>query len=608
MRRQAVKYALRGVLIALAVAGSATMARAIWETTALDAARATGETRASLVAEAISNAIGQNEHFPLVMALDPDVQAALANPGDPVLAGFLNRKLEMITAASSPAALYVMKRDGTTLSSSNWNSEDSFVGQNYSFRSYFTEAMATGKGSYFGIGATTGRAGYFVSRAVGANPVLGVAIAKIEFYDLEATWERSSEHIMVADSSGIVFLASLPDWKYRTFEPLDEIAVTRIEQTRQFAGRAIEALELEQRGAGPDHIWIAGLPENRTYLRQTAAIPELGWTVLQLSDLQGVADAGRDGMVIGGTGAALLVAILFYLAQRQHSYRTERRAREELEIRVAERTSELSEANAMLHQEVEERRRAEQELRATQHDLVQAGKLAALGQMSAAIAHEINQPLTAMRTYIATTRIFAPLGDPQPVLDNLDKVDGLAQRMGRITSHLKSFARKEGMGAPELVSVDWAILRAVDLAEVQARALDVAFDVDILPTWTMGNEVRLEQVILNLVRNALDAVAETEMPCVRIAVVQEAGLVRISVRDNGPGFTPEVLETLFDPFVTTKPSGAGLGLGLTISSEIVRDFGGTISARNHPQGGAELTVELKSEAAPAIKEGVRTNA
>jgi C4-dicarboxylate-specific signal transduction histidine kinase len=179
MRKNAAKYAGRAILIAFVVFGSAMVARVIWEGAALNAVRATGETRAGLVAQTIRNTIAQNEHFPLVMALDPDVQAALSSPQDPDLATFLNRKLETISDSSSPAALYVMKPDGTTLAASNWYSEDSFVGQYYGFRSYFTEAMSTGKGSYFGIGATTGRAGYFVSRAVGSNPVLGVANARV---------------------------------------------------------------------------------------------------------------------------------------------------------------------------------------------------------------------------------------------------------------------------------------------------------------------------------------------------------------------------------------------------------------------------------------------
>lgn len=595
-------------LAALVVVASGALGRVLWQDAALRTIEATGATRADLVARTIRATIAENEHFPLVMALDPDVQAALAAPRDATRVDALNRKLEAINAASSPAALYVMRADGGTLAASNWNTGDSFVGHYYGFRSYFTEAMSTGVGSYFGIGVTTGRAGYFLSRAVGQDPITGVAVAKIEFDALEATWAQSYEEIMVADANGIVFLSGRPEWKYHALGPIEDIAFSRIEQTQQYAGTEIAPLPFAFLSADKSEMWVEGLPEDRTYLHQTVAIGELGWTVHQLTDLAPVSDARRDGTIIGASGSALLIAILFYLAQRQRSFATERRARAELEKRVTERTRELRTANESLQLEIEERRRTEHELRTTQNDLVQAGKLAALGQMSAAIAHEINQPLTAMRTYIATTRIFVPLGDPKAVIDNLDKVDNLVVRMGRITSHLKTFARKEGMEPPEPISASRAVLRAIDLVDVQARTAGIAIEQDISPAWTMGNEVRLEQVVLNLVRNAMDAVAELDTPRITVRVETEGDRVRIGVADNGPGFTPEILGTLFDPFVTTKPSGAGLGLGLTISYEIVREFGGTLQALNRPEGGALLLVELAACPAPARTQAVSMDA
>lgn len=583
---------LQVVLAVLVVATSALVTRVIWERSALNAARTTGETRAELVAQTISDTIAQNAHFPLVLALDPDVQAVLRGPSDPDAIDVLNRKLETIEASGSPAALYVMKPDGYTIAASNWNTEGSFVGQYYGFRSYFTQAIAGGEGSYFGIGVTTGRAGYFIARAVGGDRPTGVTVAKIEFDDLEAIWARAAEHIMVTDENDIIFLASRPDWKYRSLAPVDQTAITRIQSTQQYAGTEIEQLRIEEHSSDGGQVWIEGLPDNGSFLRQTVHIPELGWTVNQLTDLSSVADARRDGTMIGATGSALVIAILFYLAQRQRSLAIERAARADLEQRVAERTSALREVNDTLHVEVEERRRTERELRSAQNDLIQAGKLAALGQMSAAIAHEINQPLTAMRTYIATTRVFVPLGDPGAILDNLEKVDNLAVRMGRITSHLKSFARKEGMGPAEVISADRAVQRALDLVDVQLQAEAITIKNSIVPAFTRGNDVRLEQVIINLVRNAIDAVQETPEPVVEVSMHTENGRIFIEVRDHGPGFDPAILETLFDPFVTTKPSGAGLGLGLTISYEIIHEFGGTLRAANHPEGGAVLTVEL----------------
>lgn len=592
MRKDRLRQYLQIALAALVVITSAMIARVVWEQSALNAARSTGETRAELVAQTISDTIAQNAHFPLVLALDPDVQAVLDDPSDLNGIDALNRKLETIEASGSPAALYVMNPDGHTLAASNWNTEGSFVGQYYGFRSYFTQAIAVGQGTYFGIGVTTGRAGYFIARAVGATQPTGVTVAKIEFDDLETTWARAAEHIMVTDENDIIFLASRPEWKYRSLAPVDETAITRIQSTQQYAGTEIEQLRMDEHSPDGSQVWAEGLPDNGSFLRQTVHIPELGWTVNRLTDLSSVADARRDGTMIGATGSALVIAILFYFAQRQRSLAVERAARADLEQRVAERTSALREVNDTLHIEVEERRRTERELRSAQNDLIQAGKLAALGQMSAAIAHEINQPLTAMRTYIATTRVFVPLGDPGAVLDNLEKVDNLAVRMGRITSHLKSFARKEGMGPAEVISVDRAVQKALDLVEVQLQAEAITIKRSIVPVLTLGNDVRLEQVVINLVRNAIDAVQETPQPAVEIAVGNANGRAFIEVRDNGPGFDPAILETLFDPFVTTKPSGAGLGLGLTISYEIIREFGGSLRAVNHPDGGAILTVEL----------------
>ncbi|HCO54439.1 MAG TPA: hypothetical protein DIT93_05415, partial [Pelagibacterium sp.] len=318
MRKDRLRQYLQIVLAVLVVVTSALATRVIWERSALSTARTTGETRAELVAQTISDTIAQNAHFPLVLALDPDVQATLAEPAPDVIDA-LNRKLETIEASGSPAALYVMRPDGYTLAASNWNTQGSFVGQYYGFRSYFTQAIANGEGTYFGIGVTTGRAGYFIARAVGSTQPAGVAVAKIEFDDLEAIWARAAEHIMVTDENDIIFLASRPEWKYRSLAPVDETAITRIQSTRQYAGTEIEQLRMDEHTPDGDQVWAEGLPDNGSFLRQTVHIPELGWTVNQLTDLSSVADARRDGTMIGATGSALVIAILFYLAQRQRS-------------------------------------------------------------------------------------------------------------------------------------------------------------------------------------------------------------------------------------------------------------------------------------------------
>jgi two-component system C4-dicarboxylate transport sensor histidine kinase DctB len=330
-----------------------------------------------------------------------------------------------------------------------------------------------------------------------------------------------------------------------------------------------------------------------SYIYQSLKLPDSGWTIHRLADMSTVHQDQRDGAIIGGAVSALVISLLLYLLQRQRAYLAERNAGVRLKEEVAERTQELSEANASLRTEIEERRRTEARLRAMQNELVQAGKLAALGQMSAAIAHEINQPLAAIRTFMASTRIFAKRGDNAQVASNLDLINDLAERMANITAHLKTFARKSEPGRPEIVSIDRAIDGALFLIDGQIRAAGVRIEKDVEPHLQVrGYAVQLEQVMVNLIGNALDAVANATQPWIRIEAHARDASVTISVADNGSGFTTENVDRIFDPFYTTKPIGKGLGLGLSISYGIVQDFGGQIHAANRPEGGARVTVEL----------------
>jgi two-component system C4-dicarboxylate transport sensor histidine kinase DctB len=337
----------------------------------------------------------------------------------------------------------------------------------------------------------------------------------------------------------------------------------------------------------PDAIVTIKSPEvDVAYLYQSMLVPAYGWTIHRLTSLSSVREDRRDGAIIGGASAALVISLLFYVVERH-------RAAERLKGEVAARTRELSNSNTSLQTEIDEHRRTEARLRATQNELVQASKLAALGQMSAAIAHEINQPLAAMRTFMASAKIFAQRENFSQVGRNLDLIAGLAERMASITGHLKTFARKSDHGARELVKVEAAIAGTLLLLESQIAAAGVRLDLDIAPDLHVtGNTVQLEQVILNLMRNALDAVAGQPNAWIRISARTAADTVFVAVSDNGPGIAPELINRIFDPFFTTKGVGDGLGLGLSVSYGIVQDFGGRIGARNRPEGGAELTVEL----------------
>lgn len=270
------------------------------------------------------------------------------------------------------------------------------------------------------------------------------------------------------------------------------------------------------------------------------------------------------------------------------------RVNQELERKVEERTADLSEAVTGLQREVQERQRAEQTLRAAQAELVQAAKLAVLGQMATGITHELSQPLGAIRTLAANAAEFMRRADLATAEKNLAIVEQLTQQMGNIIGPLKTFARKSP-AVSTAVDIAQALDSALFLFESRLRKESVTVERQIAPgaatAWCDRN--RLQQVLVNLIGNALDAMHDE--PVRRLSFSCErasSGMVALAVVDAGCGFSEEALAHLFEPFFTTKQPGEGLGLGLTISRDILRDFGGDLMAGPAPGGGARFVVLL----------------
>jgi two-component system C4-dicarboxylate transport sensor histidine kinase DctB len=589
---------------ALAVIGvSAFVSQHVWRENGLRSLQAVNEQRVQLVANAVKAEVGRQDHLPFVLSVDRDVRDALATPGDAGRLQLLSRKLTRVSQEAETRGLYVIGPDGTVLAGDDWQSPDTLVGRNLADRAYFIKAVESGKSSYLGVEPESKRVRYYLAVAIRDTALRGVAVVRIEFDTLEAAWERAGERVLVTDPDGIVFLASDAAYKYRFMQVASAAMRPGAEASAHYPGvlsSPIDTAILEPRGS--DSIIRVKAPgDDFSYLYQSMLLPEFGWTIHRLTDLTPANEDQRDGAIIGGAISALIISLLLYLIQRHRAYVAARQAGDRLKRDVAERTRELSESNASLQTEIDQHRRTEARLRATQNELVQAGKLAALGQMSAALAHEINQPLAAIRTYVASTKIFAQRGDLAQVTGNLDLVNDLAERMASITAHLKTFARKSEPGRPEPILVGRAIDGALFLIESQIQAAGVRIDKDIEDdVWVMGYAVQLEQVILNLVRNALDAVTGSDRPSIRVMARASADGVSISIADSGPGIAPDRIDQIFDPFFTTKAVGKGLGLGLSISYGIVQDFGGHIHAANGPEGGAELTIELPRHVREAV--------
>jgi two-component system C4-dicarboxylate transport sensor histidine kinase DctB len=585
----------RIALIALAVGfivASAALSHRVWRENGLRSLEAIGEQRVQLLATAIQAEINRQDHLPVLLSLDSHILSALAAPNDPQIRRDLNIKLQRIGAEADTRALYVMGRDGTVIASQDFSAPDGLVGRNLSAEPYFQRALEAGRSAELVLDPESLRFRYFLAERVGNNPALGVIGVRIEFERLEDAWKRAGEHVLVTGQNCVVFLATNMEHRNRVFSLSQSAGGRDNTACGGNVGGEIPFETVEQRPSG---VVIRLGPPGQTvsYLHEGMLLPEHKWTIHRLADLSGIETDQRDGTIIGATLSALLISLLLYLVQRHRAYVAARAAGTKLKEEVAERTRELQEANSSLQVEIDERRRTEARLRSTQNELVQAGKLAALGQMSAAIAHEINQPLAAIRTFIASTKIFVQRGEAGQVTRNIDLINDLAERMARITAHLKTFARKSDAGRPEPVNVQRAMRGALFLMENQINSAGVTLTSDVpSDLWVMGHAVQLEQVLVNLVRNALDAVTGVEAPRIEVRGWTEHQRVLIGIVDNGPGIPADVIDRIFDPFVTTKPVGKGLGLGLSISYGIVQDFHGRLRASNRPGGGAELVVEL----------------
>lgn len=604
------RLALLLAAFAILVAGAAVGAWQVSQRMGLAELQATGRHRLDLYAASLEREIGKYAYFPATLGLERDVLDLLGGEGK--LAGKVNGYLEQLNERAGTLAIYVIDSQGKVLASSNWRRADSFVGEDLSFRPYFRDAMETGAGRFFGIGTTRGEPGYYLSSALAdEGRTLGVAIIKVSLEQLEKSWTTVEAPVLVADENGVVILTSVPDWKFTTLRPLDENTRSAFDRTQQYNRRALRPLGVKET-ASLDHgarlvrvarekpEMVSVYPVAGQFLAQSQPLPGTPWSLTVFSHLEQVDDMSASRAAVAGI-SALLLGILAMMVNERRRHLKDRlaarealqRAHDELERKVAERTADLSAANRQLQDEVAERARAERTLRAAQEELIQAGKLAVIGQLSAGIAHELNQPLAALRTLSANTARFLERGDEATARANLERIAQLVDRMGGITGQLKAFAHKSS-GLPRPVDVGQAVARALALLEQRLKTADarVGCDFPTAPLVALCDANRLEQVVVNLVGNALDAMAGQPAPTLEIRGMATGDTVRLEVHDQGPGLSPDALENLFQPFFTTKEAGVGLGLGLAISAGIVSDFGGTLSGANHPAGGALFTLEI----------------
>jgi len=530
----------------------------------------------ALYATSLHTLIERYRALPAVLALDPQLRSALAGPVSPQQQDSLNHKLEKINGAAQSSTLELLDRNGLAVAASNWRLPSSYVGHNYGFRPYFSQTRSQGTGRFYAVGVTSGIPGYFLSSAVlGDNQeFLGAMVVKLEFPELEREWRQGTDTLLVSDARGIVFIANQPGWRYRLLETLSPTDLAELEATRQYDKQTLVPLSHERLRRFDDNSYLARVegPDGAAeYLWESLPLSAEGWTLHLLRRPQVAFEDLRNAALAAAGVWLTLVFVLLFLSQRWRIAKLRQRSREELERLVEERT---------------------RELRTAQDGLVQSAKLAALGQMSAALAHEINQPLTTQRMQLATLRLLLDHGRVDDAYKALKPLDDMLTRMAALTGHLKTFARKSPSGLREPLDLAAVVDQALHLLEVRLRDEQINFTVDLVrPARVRGDAIRLEQVLINLLRNALDAMRDKSLKRLRISLEADQQLWRLSVTDSGGGILAQDLPNVFDPFFTTKPVGDGLGLGLAVSFAIIHELGGRLTAENHGDG-ARFTVTL----------------
>ncbi|MEN8130007.1 MAG: ATP-binding protein [Pseudomonadota bacterium] len=715
---------------------------AMWtEYSELEGHRNRAKQRLSQFIMHLQGELAKYEFLPQLLATEDRLIAPLLYPEDPARVAQTNKYLYKINKIIKALDTYLMDTKGLTVAASNWDAERPFVGENFSYRPYFKEAMRGRLGRYYALGTTSNKRGYYFAYPVRRDDrTLGTVVVKVSMASIEDTWRGGSHEFLVTDPDGVIFITTRPNWKFKALHELSTQVLQRIKDGRRYGEAEVSTLQLKTLGPSGEHGLLVTLPEvheqnkqeNREteYLMQGKEMTEAGWTVHVLSSLDPIQEQVHRAMALSGFMFALFALIILFLIQRRHrihekirfeqtarktieesearvraiiqnthaglvttdqdgeveffnpmaeqlfgysfhevvghhftrfiqqddqdscrqrlsnpsdentdsepaievcgrrkdgssfpmelsfgqmhevtGYRfiatihdvTERQqneqalrqARDELELRVQLRTADLVQTNERLGQEIEGHRRTEETLHQTQDELIQAAKLAGLGQMSTAISHELNQPLSAIRSYADNARTLL---DHQRMDDahwNLAQISELTGRMAQIIKQLKLFARK----APEqsvAVPLHAVFADALGLLDSRIKQDEIQVTKEMPPEelFVLGDMIRLEQVFINLISNAVQAMSNAKQRLLVIHTDVNENRVRVTLRDTGPGIPQAHLSQIFDPFFTTKEAGQGLGLGLAISYRIIHGMGGTIKAANHPQGGAVFSVEL----------------
>ena len=527
----------------------------------LDRLAQTGRVRIEQTSDRLLGQLSNFKQLPNVLASHPTVMQAFEPAAD---LNALNEFLSNTALLSGADALFILAPSGEIISRSN---KDATLGSDVQNQPYLRAALNGRLGFFAALNPDNGARTIFISRAITPHPTRGVIVVAVDVASLEFEWHIDEEAVAFFDATQTVFIANRSSLALRSIVP--EIS----------PGADQSYLDYDQTVSFGHKLWIL---KNSTELPSEALIqslylPQLEMTARVFLPTKAARSTAR-------LQTALVMAILFGLGVVLWALWLRRKnLSEQLAIEEA--------ANMSLEARVEKRTA---QLKLAQYQLVQAGKLTALGEMSAGISHELNQPLAAMQNYAENGGKMLDRGRIEDAKNNFGLITEQINRATRIISSLRAFARKE---KETIAPVNLRDIVNDSLALAQTRIVDAGVQTHLhigdTSAMVMGGHVRLQQVVINLLTNALDALEQSTQKDVFISMSHSVQTITLVMRDTGEGLQNP--DRVFEPFYSTKDIGSskGMGLGLSISYGIVGSFGGQMSCQNHPNGGAEFSVILQ---------------
>ncbi|MCU8022976.1 MULTISPECIES: ATP-binding protein [unclassified Shewanella] len=535
----------------------------------------------------LDGALSRYESIPHMLSTNPMLANVLNDQQNPDKVQELNLYLEEIQHVTEASDIYLIDALGIAIAASNWQQSFSFIGKDYSFRPYYTDAISGNLGRYYAVGTSSDKRGFYFSYPIyqqGGKGILGAIIVKVNIADIE---QQSTSiaiagqyQFLISDPEDIVFISSIDEWRLKSLTPLTQAKQYALNASKRYAERPIGELLMKPPYESGSQAMLYQLQtgtDHEQYMDIHQSMAKAGWRVHILAPIKPLLTSLPALMLLSASIYLLLALSILFNAERRRNLHRMQLAQSLLEQRVEERTQDLQQAN--------------NQLKDTQDELIQAAKLTVIGSLSASINHELNQPLAALRSYAQNTQTFLARDMQDKALDNIKIIIELTDRLADIVGQFKSFTRKS-QGADSATDIGRCIKQALTIVQPAIDKQGVELDVQLpnsnYQVW--GDKVRLQQVFVNIMSNAIVAMQQSVKRQLVIRVTSEDKFC-ISIQDSGPGVRESQMEKIFEPYFTTNERH-GLGLGLSISQRIIESMQGQINVANAEEGGAIFQIIL----------------